>query len=172
MKLAETRPSANRAPDGRFCCKSQVQVSPIFCWRGWVLWEKRLPPLAAREFSWLFEGSLRRCLRLPLISKDRTIINISHVDYKTSLHYSVTKSRSNKDSWRVFQRNRRLRHDDPLFPLSTFFQDGEAGDIGFIVDAAGCSQVENEPLEARSSFQTEPVALKCLWGGELGRFCR
>ena len=28
-------------------------------------------------------------------------------------------------------------------------KDGEAGDIGFIVDAAGCSQAENKPLEAR-----------------------
>ncbi len=35
-------------------------------------------------------------------------------------------------------------------------KDGEAGDIGFIVDAVGCSQAENKPLEARSSFQTEP----------------
>jgi hypothetical protein len=35
-------------------------------------------------------------------------------------------------------------------------KDGEAGDIGFIVDAAGCSQAENKPLEARSSFLTEP----------------
>jgi len=35
-------------------------------------------------------------------------------------------------------------------------KDGEAGDIGFIVDAAGCSQAENKPLEARSSFPTEP----------------
>jgi hypothetical protein len=31
-------------------------------------------------------------------------------------------------------------------------KDGEAGDIGFIVDAAGCSQAENKPLEARPSF--------------------
>jgi len=30
-------------------------------------------------------------------------------------------------------------------------KDGKAGDIGFIVDAAGCSQAENKPLEARSS---------------------
>jgi hypothetical protein len=37
-------------------------------------------------------------------------------------------------------------------------KDGEAGDVGFIVDAAGCSQAKNKPLEARSSFQTEPVA--------------
>jgi len=36
-------------------------------------------------------------------------------------------------------------------------KDGEAGDIGFIVDAAGCSQAENKPLEAKSSFQTEPM---------------
>jgi len=35
-------------------------------------------------------------------------------------------------------------------------KDGETGDIGFIVDAAGCSQAENKPLEARPSFQTEP----------------
>ena len=35
-------------------------------------------------------------------------------------------------------------------------KDGEAGDVCSIVDAAGCSQVEKGPLEARSSFQTEP----------------
>jgi len=38
-------------------------------------------------------------------------------------------------------------------------KDGEAGDIGFIVDGAGCSQAEEGPLEARSSFQTEPYNL-------------
>ena len=32
----------------------------------------------------------------------------------------------------------------------------EAGDVGFIVDAAGCSQAENKPLEARSSLLTQP----------------
>ncbi len=35
-------------------------------------------------------------------------------------------------------------------------KDGEAGDDGFIVDAAGCSQVEKGPHEARSSSSTEP----------------
>jgi len=35
-------------------------------------------------------------------------------------------------------------------------KNGEAGDIGFIVDAAGCSQAKKEPLEARSSFLTQP----------------
>jgi hypothetical protein len=35
-------------------------------------------------------------------------------------------------------------------------KDGEAGDIGFIVDVAGCSQTKNKPLEARTDFQTEP----------------
>jgi hypothetical protein len=35
-------------------------------------------------------------------------------------------------------------------------KDGEAGDIGFIVDAAGRRQAINKPLEARSSFQIEP----------------
>ena len=35
-------------------------------------------------------------------------------------------------------------------------KDGEAGDIGSIVDAAGCRQAENKPLEARPTFQTEP----------------
>ena len=34
--------------------------------------------------------------------------------------------------------------------------DGEAGDIGFIVDTAGSSQAEKGPLEARSGFPTEP----------------
>ena len=50
-------------------------------------------------------------------------------------------------------------------------KDGEAGDVGFIVDGAGCSQANNsgcldppvnktvqekEPLEARATFPTEP----------------
>ncbi len=35
-------------------------------------------------------------------------------------------------------------------------KDGEAGDVCFIVDTAGCSQVEKGPLEARSGFPTEP----------------
>ena len=30
----------------------------------------------------------------------------------------------------------------------------EAGDVGFIVDTAGCRQAENKPLEARSSSPT------------------
>ena len=38
-------------------------------------------------------------------------------------------------------------------------KDGEAGDVGFIVDAAGCSQAKKGPLEARSSFLTEPSIL-------------
>jgi hypothetical protein len=33
-------------------------------------------------------------------------------------------------------------------------KDGEAGDVGFIVDAVGCSQAENKPTEARSSSAT------------------
>ena len=39
-------------------------------------------------------------------------------------------------------------------------KDGEAGDVGFIVDAAGCSQAKKGPLEARSSFLTEPSITK------------
>jgi len=35
-------------------------------------------------------------------------------------------------------------------------KDGEAGDVGYIVDAAGRSQAKKGPLKARSSFQTEP----------------
>ncbi len=45
-------------------------------------------------------------------------------------------------------------------PVPSDAEGTEAGDIGFIVDAAPDvhrdSQAENEPLEARSSFQTEP----------------
>jgi hypothetical protein len=37
--------------------------------------------------------------------------------------------------------------------------DGEAGDVGSIVDAAGSSQVKKGPLEARSGFLTEPNTL-------------
>jgi len=35
-------------------------------------------------------------------------------------------------------------------------KDGEAGDVGSIVDTAGCSQVGKGPLEAGSGFPTEP----------------
>ena len=42
--------------------------------------------------------------------------------------------------------------------------DGEAGDIGAIVDGAGHRQVENKPLEARSSILTEPDANYCYVG--------
>jgi len=35
-------------------------------------------------------------------------------------------------------------------------KDGEAGDIVFIVDGAGCSQAGKGPLEARATFPTEP----------------
>ena len=36
-------------------------------------------------------------------------------------------------------------------------KNGEAGDVCSIVDAAGCSQAKRGPLEARSSFLTQPV---------------
>ena len=52
-----------------------------------------------------------------------------------------------------------LSENSVVGPRASVFspsKDGEAGDIGFIVDAAGCRQAENKPLEARSSFQTEP----------------
>jgi hypothetical protein len=52
-----------------------------------------------------------------------------------------------------------LSEDSIVGPRASDFspdKDGEAGDVGFIVDAAGCSQAENKPLEARSSFPTEP----------------
>ena len=39
-------------------------------------------------------------------------------------------------------------------------KDSKAGDIGFIVDRAACRQAENKPLEARSSFPTEPRSYK------------
>jgi hypothetical protein len=37
-------------------------------------------------------------------------------------------------------------------------KDGEAGDVGFIVDTAGCRQAENKPLEARSNSPTDSYA--------------
>ena len=40
----------------------------------------------------------------------------------------------------------------------------EAGDVGSIVDAAGCSQAGKGPLEARSSFQTVPWLLGLIGG--------
>jgi hypothetical protein len=52
---------------------------------------------------------------------------------------------------------RSLSENSVVGPRASFFslgKDGEAGDVGFIVDAAGCSQAENKPLEARSSSPT------------------
>jgi hypothetical protein len=52
-----------------------------------------------------------------------------------------------------------LSENSVVGPRASVFssdKDGEAGDIGCIVDGARCSQTKNEPLEARSSFQTEP----------------
>ena len=43
-------------------------------------------------------------------------------------------------------------------------KDGEAGDVGFIVDTAGCRQAEEGPLEARSGLPTEP-SFHLLRGG-------
>ena len=47
--------------------------------------------------------------------------------------------------------------------------DGEAGDVGSIVDAAGSCQVENGPLEARSGFLTEPKT--ATWNWQLWLLC-
>ena len=59
----------------------------------------------------------------------------------------------------VWKLHRRVR-DRAVFrlakPVPSDAEGTEAGDIACIVDAAGCSQAENKPLEARSSFQTEP----------------
>jgi len=58
-----------------------------------------------------------------------------------------------------------LSEDSIVGPRASVFlpdKNGEAGDIGFIVDAAGCRQAKNKPLEARSSFQTEPGQETCL----------
>jgi hypothetical protein len=55
--------------------------------------------------------------------------------------------------------NQALSENSIVGPRASGFspgKDGKAGDIGFIVDAAGCSQADNKPLEARSSFLTEP----------------
>ena len=52
-----------------------------------------------------------------------------------------------------------LSENSVVGPRASVFspgKDGEAGDVGFIVDTAGCSQAENKPIEARSSFLTQP----------------
>ena len=87
--------------------------------------------------------------------------------------------------------SRSLSENSVVGPRASAFspgKDGEAGDVGFIVDTAGCSQAdnsgcldptvaakqlinktvqENKPLEARSSFPTEPT----LPGSVLPAFC-
>jgi len=55
--------------------------------------------------------------------------------------------------------NKALSEKSTVGPRASIFlpgKDSEAGDIGFIVDGAGCSQVEKGALEARASFPTEP----------------
>jgi hypothetical protein len=46
---------------------------------------------------------------------------------------------------------RRRPESEPFFSSG---KDGEAGNVGFIVDTAGCSQAEKGPLEAISSSPT------------------
>ena len=55
--------------------------------------------------------------------------------------------------------NQALSEKSGVGPRACVFlsdKDGEAGDIDCIVDAAGCGQTKNKPLEARSAFGTEP----------------
>ncbi len=52
---------------------------------------------------------------------------------------------------------RSLSENSVVGPRASVFspdKDGEAGDVCFIVDTAGCRQAENKPLEARSSSPT------------------
>jgi len=52
---------------------------------------------------------------------------------------------------------RSLSENSVVGPRASGFspdKDGEAGDVCFIVDTAGCQQAENKPLEARSSSPT------------------
>jgi len=88
--------------------------------------------------------------------------------------YTITRdqwSRFRMDTWEVFKDA--LTGDGTRLFLKTpssareraIFssgKDGEAGDVGSIVDTAGCSQTEKGPLEARSSVQTEPTMVKPL----------
>jgi len=60
-----------------------------------------------------------------------------------------------------------LSENSVVGPRASIFssgKDGEAGDIGFIVDTAGCSQTENKPLEASSSFLTQPNSCDAFTG--------
>jgi len=54
---------------------------------------------------------------------------------------------------RLCRKNPPSARGQAIFPTD---KDGEAGDIGFIVDGAGCSQAEKGPAEARATFPTEP----------------
>jgi len=52
---------------------------------------------------------------------------------------------------------RSLSENSVVGPRASVFssdKDGEAGDVGSIVDTAGCRQAGNKPLEARSSSPT------------------
>ncbi|NOR66052.1 MAG: hypothetical protein GQ528_01695, partial [Woeseiaceae bacterium] len=74
--------------------------------------------------------------------------------------YNPTMVRIRSNHFVLSPKGEAVSENSVVGPRASVFspgKDGEAGDIGFIVDAAGCSQAENKPLEARSSFQTEPI---------------
>jgi len=59
-----------------------------------------------------------------------------------------------------------LSEEPVVGPRASVFssgKDGEAGDVGSIVDAAGCRQVKNKPLEARSGFLIEPEVYQTIF---------
>jgi hypothetical protein len=67
--------------------------------------------------------------------------------------------------------DRSLSENSVVGPRASGFspgKDGEAGDVCFIVDTAGCRQAEDKPLEARSNsptgsqgFLPRPVSHPC-----------
>ena len=70
-----------------------------------------------------------------------------------------TTDSERKDS-RLFRKTSSSARERAVFSPG---KDDAAGDVGFIVDTAGCSQAEKGPLEARSSFPTEPSATRRNW---------
>ncbi len=76
-----------------------------------------------------------------------------------SFRPSPTKANEPKDAG-LFRKTPSSARERAIFSPG---KDGEAGDVGSIVDAAGCSQAEEGPLEARLSIPTGPNTTERNW---------
>ncbi len=81
-----------------------------------------------------------------------------YLSHSRSVPHSDLDERTLKQGWAAMDTTRLCQKTPSSARERAVFssgKDGEAGDVGHIVDAAGCSQTDKQPLEARSSFLTQ-----------------